>query len=187
MFETDCMIDNLSTHGTRALHTRRVWQCIVIGALALQALTGDSVWAEAPLNVFTTLRDLGDLAKAVGGDQVEVASMVKGPEDAHFIEAKPSFIKTLSQCDLYIQIGMDLEVGWAPVLLQNARNAAVLPGGRGHVDASTVIQRLEVPTGPVDRSMGDVHPMGNPHYLLDPLNGLKVARLIRDKDRKSVV
>lgn len=134
-----------------------------------------------PIQVCATAPDLGSLAREVGGDQVSVTIFAKGTEDAHFIEAKPSFIKALSLCDLYIQVGMDLEIGWAPVLLQNARNAAVLPGARGYLDASRVIAPLEVPTGPVDRSMGDVHPLGNPHYLLDPLNGLKVARLIRDK------
>ncbi len=136
--------------------------------------------AAKPVAVCATVPDLGSLAREVGGDQVSVTVFAKGTEDAHFIEAKPSFIKALSQCDLYIQIGMDLEIGWAPVLLQNARNAAVMPGGRGHIDASRVIAPLEVPTGPVDRSMGDIHPLGNPHYLSDPVNGLKVARLIRD-------
>jgi ABC-type Zn uptake system ZnuABC Zn-binding protein ZnuA len=82
---------------------------------------------------------------------------------------------------MYIQLGLDAEIGWAPVLLQQARNAQVLPGAPGYVDASSVITPLDIPTGPVDRSMGDVHPFGNPHYLLDPLQGLKVARLIRDK------
>jgi ABC-type Zn uptake system ZnuABC Zn-binding protein ZnuA len=76
---------------------------------------------------------------------------------------------------------MDIEAGWAPVLLQNARNGKVLPGAPGHLDISTAITPLEVPTGPVDRSMGDVHSSGNPHYLLDPMNGLKAAQLIRDK------
>lgn len=167
-----------------------VLSCIS-SALSLMSVHASAQEGAKPIAVCATVPDLGSLTREVGGDQVSATVFAKGAEDAHFIEAKPSFIKTLSQCDLYIQIGMDLEVGWAPVLLQNARNAAVLPGGRGHVDASTVIQRLEVPTGPVDRSMGDVHPMGNPHYLLDPLNGLKVARLIRDKlvelrpDRKS--
>jgi ABC-type Zn uptake system ZnuABC Zn-binding protein ZnuA len=136
--------------------------------------------AAKPVAVCATVPDLGSLAREVGGDQVSVTVFAKGTEDAHFIEAKPSFIKALSQCDLYIQMGMDLEIGWAPVLLQNARNAAVLPGGRGYLDASRVIAPLEVPTGPVDRSMGDIHPLGNPHYLSDPVNGLKVARLIRD-------
>ena len=87
----------------------------------------------------------------------------------------------MNQADLYIQVGLEIEIGWAPVLLQNARNGKVLPGAPGFVDASIVITPLEVPTGPVDRSMGDVHPSGNPHYLLDPLNGLKAAQLIRDK------
>jgi ABC-type Zn uptake system ZnuABC Zn-binding protein ZnuA len=134
-----------------------------------------------PIQVCATVPDLGSLAHEVGGDHVLVTVFAKGTEDAHFIEAKPSFIKALSQCDLYLQVGMDLEIGWAPVLLQNARNGAVLPGGRGYIDASRVISRLEVPSGPVDRLMGDVHPLGNPHYLIDPFNGLKVARLIRDK------
>ena len=137
--------------------------------------------ATRSIQACATLPDLGSLVREVGGDRVSVTVFAKGTEDPHFVEAKPSFIKALSQCDLYIQAGMDSEIGWAPVLLRNARNGAVLPGGRGFLDASTVIAPLEVPTGPVDRSMGDVHPLGNPHYLLDALNGLRVARLIRDK------
>lgn len=157
-----------------------VLSCL-LSSLSLVSMHASAQEGAKPITVCATVPDLGSLTREVGGDQVSVTVFAKGTEDAHFIEAKPSFIKTLSQCDLYIQVGMDLEVGWAPVLLQNARNAAVIPGGRGYIDASMVIQRLEVPTGPVDRSMGDVHPLGNPHYLLDPLNGLKVARLIRDK------
>ena len=137
--------------------------------------------AARPIQVCATVPELGSLVREVGGDRVSVTVFAKGTEDPHFVEAKPSFIKALSQCDLYIQVGMDLEIGWAPVLLQNARNGAVLPGAPGFLDASKGISPLEIPTGPVDRSMGDVHPQGNPHYLLDPLNGLKVARLIRDK------
>jgi len=137
--------------------------------------------AARPIQVCSTVPELGSLVREVGGDRVSVTVFAKGTEDPHFVEAKPSFIKALSQCDLYIQVGMDLEIGWAPVLLQNARNGAVLPGAPGFLDASKVISPLEIPTGPTDRSMGDVHPLGNPHYLLDPLNGLKVARLIRDK------
>src|SRR4030067_137502 len=76
---------------------------------------------------------------------------------------------------------MELEIGYAPDLLQNARNSRVLIGAPGFVDCSKVITPMEIPTGIVDRSMGDVHPLGNPHYLLDPLNGLVVARLIRDR------
>jgi ABC-type Zn uptake system ZnuABC Zn-binding protein ZnuA len=147
-------------------------------------LAGPIAYAEEatrPIQACATVPDLGSLVREVGGDRVWVTVFAKGTEDPHFVEAKPSFVKALSQCDLYIQTGMDLEIGWAPVLLQNARNGAVLPGAPGYLDASKVISPLEIPTGPVDRSMGDVHPLGNPHYLLDPLNGLKVARLIRDK------
>ena len=125
--------------------------------------------------------ELSSLAKEVGGDYVQLFTFAKATEDPHFVEAKPSFIKTLSTCNLYVQIGLELEVGWAPVLLQNARNAKILLGAPGYVDASSVVTPMEVPTTPVNRSMGDVHPLGNPHYLLDPLNGLKVAALLRDK------
>lgn len=134
-----------------------------------------------PLRVCATTPDLGDLVRQVGGDQVSVTVFAKSAEDPHFIEAKPGFIAQLSRADLYVENGLELEVGWAPVLLQNARNARVLPGARGHLDASTVITPKEVPTGPVDRSMGDVHPGGNPHYLLDPAAGLAVARAIAER------
>jgi zinc/manganese transport system substrate-binding protein len=107
--------------------------------------------------------------------------LAKGTEDPHFVDAKPSFVKVLSQADVFVQVGMELEVGWAPTLLQQANNARVLPGVPGFIDASTVITPLDVPSGQVDRSMGDVHPFGNPHYLLDPLQGLTVARLLRDR------
>ena len=153
-------------------------------SLAALGLAGSIVHAQEgakPIHVCTTVPELGSLTREVGGDQVSVTVFAKGTEDAHFVEAKPSFIKVLSQCNLYVQVGMDLEIGWAPVLLQNARNGVVLPGAPGYLDASRVISPLEIPTGPVDSSMGDVHPLGNPHYLLDPLNGLKVARLLRDK------
>jgi ABC-type Zn uptake system ZnuABC Zn-binding protein ZnuA len=147
---------------------------------SLVLLFGSSAFAQS-LKVCATVPELGSLAREVGGDRVTVVTFAKGTEDAHFIEAKPSFIKSLSECDAYAQIGMDLEIGWAPVLLREARNSNVLPGARGYIDASTVISPLEVPTTAIDRSMGDVHPFGNPHYLLDPLNGLRVAGLLQDR------
>ncbi len=137
--------------------------------------------ADAPLKVCATTPDLGSLAREIGGDRVEVTVFAKGTESAHFVEARPSFIKDLSQADLYVETGLELEVGWAPVLLKNSRNGRVQPGAQGYLDASTAIKPLEIPTTTVDRSMGDVHPLGNPHYLLDPINGLKVARLIADR------
>lgn len=133
------------------------------------------------LQICATVPELGSLAREIGGDQVNVTVFAKGTEDPHFVEAKPSFIKALSLCDAYVQVGMELEIGWAPVLLREARNAKVLSGARGYIDASSVVSPLEVPTTPIDRSMGDVHPFGNPHFLLDPLNGLKVAGLLRDR------
>jgi zinc/manganese transport system substrate-binding protein len=151
--------------------------CVVAQAAGTYPLSA----ADAPLRVCATVPDLGDLIKTVGGDQVEVTVFAKGGEDPHMVEAKPSFIKALADADLFVMVGMELEVGWAPALLQNARNATVLTGGRGYLDVSKIIAPLEVPTTTVDRSMGDVHPTGNPHFLLDPINGLRVAGLIRDK------
>lgn len=133
------------------------------------------------LQVVTTVPDLADLVSQVGGDAVDPFSLVKGPQDPHFIEPRPSFIRRLHRADLFVQVGLELEIGWSPILLQSARNPRIQPGAAGHLDASRAIVPLEVPTAATDRSMGDVHPYGNPHYLLDPLNGLRVARLIRDR------
>ncbi len=134
-----------------------------------------------PLAACATVPQLGSLVEEVGGEQVTLTVFAKGTENPHFVVPKPSFIKALSVCELYVEIGLELEVGWAPPLLHNARNGRILPGGPGYVDASTVIAPLEVPRGPVSRARGDVHPLGNPHYLTDPLNGLRVARLLRDR------
>lgn len=154
----------------------------VLAALAVLAclLTSVSLAAE-PLRVCATVPELGSLAEEVGGAEVTVTVFTKGTEDPHFTVPKPSFIRALNACHAYVQTGLELEVGWAPALLQNARNAAILPGGAGFIDASTAISVLGVPSGQIDRSMGDVHPGGNPHYLLDPLNGLRVAALLRDR------
>jgi ABC-type Zn uptake system ZnuABC Zn-binding protein ZnuA len=164
---------------------RSLWvtmRCVVALSLWLGPLGLSSAGAQQePLRVAATVPELGSLAREVGGEHVTVVVFAKGTEDAHFVEAKPSFIKELSQADVYIQVGMELETGWAPVLQQNARNSKILPGAPGYIDASMVITPLDIPTGPIDRSMGDVHPAGNPHYLTDPLNGLKVAQLLRDK------
>jgi zinc/manganese transport system substrate-binding protein len=132
-----------------------------------------------PLRVITTVPDLADLAATVGGDAVAATSLAKGPQDPHFIEARPSFVRALHDADLLIVVGLDLEVGWLPVLLQGARNARIAPGNPGYLDASAAIIPLDVPRGQVDRSMGDVHPFGNPHYLPDPVNGVRVADAIR--------
>ena len=132
-----------------------------------------------PLRIVATVPDLGELSRAVGGDKVQVKVLAKPTEDPHFVDPRPSFVKAVNQADFYIQLGLDMEAGWAPVLLKNARNPEVLPGRRGYLDTSVAISPLGVPLVPVDRSFGDVHPLGNPHYLTDPIEGLRVARLIR--------
>ncbi len=135
--------------------------------------------AAGPLYVVTTTQDLASIAAEVGGDRVKVESLSRGYQDPHFVDAKPSFLVKLRKADVFIEVGRELEIGWAPGLLQNARNPKILQGGRGFVDASKGISMLEVPTT-VSRSEGDIHPLGNPHYWLDPDNGLIIAGNIRD-------
>jgi zinc/manganese transport system substrate-binding protein len=136
--------------------------------------------AFATLRVVTTTEDLAALTKEIGGDEVQVETLIRGYQDAHFIAAKPSYMFRLNRADLLIYQGMELEVGWLPLLIQGARNPDVMVGQRGHLNASSVINPIEIPQI-LDRSMGDIHPFGNPHYLLDPVNGIHVARLIADR------
>ncbi len=147
---------------------------ILIGSMPAQS-------QNRPLNVVATVPELGSLAREIGGDQVNVTVIAKGTEDPHFVEARPSFIKAVNQADVFIQMGMEMEVGWAPVLLQQSRNPKVQPGRPGFIDTAKVISPLGVPTSTIDHSMGDVHAAGNPHYLLDPLRGLQVAQYLRDQ------
>jgi zinc/manganese transport system substrate-binding protein len=135
----------------------------------------------AVLNVVTATEDLASLTREVGGDAVKVQSLARGYQDPHFVEAKPSFVMRLHGADLLIAVGRELEIGWLPPLIQQARNAKIRPGARGYLDASLTVKILEVPTGQVTRAMGDVHPQGNPHYWLDPDNGRRMARAIADK------
>jgi len=132
-----------------------------------------------PLQVVTTTEDLAAIAREVGGDRVRATALCKGYQDPHFVDAKPSYMVQLKKAALFVQVGRDLEVGWAPGLLNGARNPRILPGGPGFVDASAAVQVIEIPTS-VSRAQGDVHPFGNPHYWLDPANGVPIARAIRD-------
>src|SRR5215510_325138 len=129
----------------------------------------------AKLNIVATLPDYGSIAQAIGGDKVNVTSIAKGTEDPHFVDAKPSYIRILNQADVLLEGGAELEIGWLPPLVNGARNPKILGEAPGHVILSRGIRLLEVPTGPVDRSMGDVHPLGNPHYWTDPANGKIIA------------
>jgi len=139
------------------------------------------VLAENKLQVITTTQDLATLAKEVGGDLIEIQSIAKGYQDPHFVEAKPSYLLKLKKADLFIQVGLELEVAWAPQLLISARNSKILPGNVGFLDASGGCEILQRPEGRVDRSLGDVHPLGNPHYWLNPGNGRIIARNIKRK------
>jgi len=151
------------------------WLSVALAALAWPAA------AHAQLTVCATVPDLGSMAREVGGGDVGVMVFARGVEDPHFLVAKPSFVRDLSRADLLLHVGMGLEEGWLPPVLNNSRNARVLADAPGNLNCSKVIKPMEVPIGVIDRSQGDVHAEGNPHYLLDPLNGLKVARLIRDQ------
>ena len=133
------------------------------------------------LNVVTSTTDMATLAQEVGGDRVNVESIAKGYQDPHFVEAKPSFLLKLRQADVLISVGLQLEIGWLPPLVTQCGNPRIQVGAAGYLDASQFAEILEKPTGEVNRSMGDVHPLGNPHYWLDPNNGRRVARGIAEK------
>ncbi len=137
------------------------------------------VTALAKLNVVATTPDLGAIAKEIGGGKVDVKSLAKPTEDPHFVDAKPSFVTILNKADVLVEGGASLEAGWLPPLIEGARNKNIQSGSTGRVVGSEGVTLIQVPTA-MDRAMGDVHPMGNPHYLLDPLNGKIVAQHICD-------
>jgi zinc/manganese transport system substrate-binding protein len=151
---------------------------LAAAALVLAALP---VAAAGPLKVITTTEDLGSIAREVAGDKATVDSLSRGYQDPHFVEAKPSFVLKLNKADLLIAVGRELEIGWLPPLVTQARNAKIQPGANGYLDASLTARILEIPTGQITRAMGDVHPSGNPHYWLDPENGKHIAKAIADK------
>lgn len=134
----------------------------------------------APLRVVATTPELADFARQVGGDRAVVESLSRGNQDPHFVEPKPSLIVKVRDADLFIQTGLELEVGWAPVLIQASRNARAQYGAAGFLDGSNYITPLEVPTN-LSRAEGDVHPGGNPHYLADPANAVLVVKAIAKK------
>jgi ABC-type Zn uptake system ZnuABC Zn-binding protein ZnuA len=146
------------------------------------ALAGSQVGrAENKLKIITATTDLAALAQEVGGDKVEVESIARGYQDPHFVEAKPSFLLKLRKADLLIVVGLELEIGWLPPLITQSSNPNIQVSANGYLDASRFAKILEIPTGQVTRAEGDVHPQGNPHYWLDPDNGLRVAKGIADK------
>lgn len=142
---------------------------------AATSLAAPSAFAE--LQIVATLPDLGAVAKAVGKDLVDVKVLAAPTEDPHFVDPRPSYLVTLSKADAMVFNGLDLEAGWLPPLVMNARNARIIIGMVGYVDASSFVsKKLGVPGGKVDRSMGDVHPGGNPHFGYGPEQMVDIAR-----------
>ncbi len=154
---------------------------ISIAVLLSGALAAGGLPAAAEITVVTSTEDLASLAREVGGDKIKVESLARGYQDPHFVEAKPSFVFKLNKADLLIVVGRELEIGWLPPLITQSRNAKIQPGGAGYLDASLTATILELPTGQITRAMGDVHPLGNPHYWLDPENGRKIATAMQAK------
>jgi zinc/manganese transport system substrate-binding protein len=163
----------------QVLSDRRLITVIVVVVLCAAVLpTG----AEAKkLNIMTATTDMAALTQEVGGDKVNVEALAKGYQDPHFVEAKPSFLLKLRQADLLIVVGLQLEIGWLPPLITQSGNPRIQVGSAGYLDASQFAEILEIPQGVVTRAEGDVHPLGNPHYWLDPDNGRRIARGISTK------
>ncbi len=153
----------------RTIAASFVWFCVACAAGADQ------------LAVCASTADLASLAREIGGERIAIEVFAKGGDDPHFIDARPGFVRALSRADVLIENGLELEVGWLPVVVDQARNAELHPRLPGRIVASDAIAPLGVPGAGVDRSAGDVHALGNPHYLLDPVCALAVARLIRDR------
>lgn len=153
---------------------------ILIMAVAALALIAGTAQAAPPLKVVTTISDLASLTKEVGGDRVEVSSLARGYQDPHFVEPKPSFLLLLRNADLMVVVGLELEIGYLPPLLEQSRNPRIQQGTTGYLDVSNGVEILEKPTV-VNRSMGDIHAMGNPHFWLDPANAVRIAIEIERK------
>ena len=148
-----------------------------MAALGLGAIAFVSAQATAQLRVVATTPDLGSVAREIGGDKVNVVTLAKPTEDPHFVDAKPSFIVILNRADALVEGGAELELGWLPPLLENSRNSKIAAGAPGRIVASEGIRLLEIPTS-FDRSKGDIHSLGNPHFMIDPAAAKVVARNI---------
>ena len=144
-----------------------------VGLLAVSATGADK------LKVVTTIPDLADMTRQIGGDQVDVKSIATGVEDIHAVPMKPSFVVRLNRADAVVLLGLEAEHAFLPALLEAARNPKILRDAPGYIDCSTYITPLEAPNR-IDRALGDQHPMGNPHYNVDPVMGKDAARAIAD-------
>jgi zinc/manganese transport system substrate-binding protein len=154
---------------------------LALAALIIAAYAFPPASEAKKLNVVTSTTDMAALAQEVGGDKITVEAIARGYQDPHFVEAKPSFLLKLKNADMLISVGLQLEIGWLPPLVTQSGNPRIQVGAPGFLDASQFAEILDLPTGQVTRAMGDVHPLGNPHYWLDPDNGRRVARGIAQK------
>jgi zinc/manganese transport system substrate-binding protein len=139
------------------------------------------VHALAAVRVVTSTEGLAAIAREVGGDRVATESLSRGVQDPHFVDANPVLAVKLRNADLLVDVGLDLEIGWLPPLVLQSRNGKILPGGERRLTAASAVTVLDIPTGPVDRSLGDLHPAGNPHFLSDPRRALQVAGAVADR------
>jgi len=156
---------------------KRILTLLTLATLVI----GVPLFAAGKLKVVTTIADLASITQEVGGDRVDVTSVAKGYQDPHFVEPKPSFLLLLRNADLLEVVGLELEIGWLPPLLEQSRNDKIRVGARGYLDVSQGVEILDRPTASVNRSMGDVHPMGNPHFWLDPANAVRIAIQVENR------
>ena len=152
-----------------------------IKTLSLLIFLATGFSANGKLNVVTSATNLQSLAKSVGGDQIQLESLTKGIQDSHFVSAKPSFMLKARNADVLIFNGLDLETGWLPLIIHGSRNPRIQKGRPGHLNAGSFVKALSVPEGKVDRFFGDIHPFGNPHFLLDPVRAVQVSKEISQR------
>ncbi|HEY6390579.1 MAG TPA: metal ABC transporter substrate-binding protein [Bryobacteraceae bacterium] len=149
----------------------------------LAALIAASTIANAAgkINVITATQDLAAIGADIGGDRIAIEAIAKGYQDPHFVEPKPSFLLKLQKADLLVVVGLQLEIGWLPPLITQSGNSKIQTSNAGYLDMSQYCEILEIPTTQVTRAMGDVHPLGNPHYWLNPENGRRIAKAYQTK------
>src|SRR5260370_25040991 len=138
-------------------------------------------FAEQPVKEVTTIETLADLARRVGGEKVSVESLSHGYQDPHYVEAKPNLVIALNRADFLVRVGLDLEIGWLPILVTESRNDRIQLGQPGDLDASTLVEVLDVPTTQVTRAMGDMQPKANPDFWIPPVNVGRIAKVIAQR------
>ena len=161
---------------------KRFTICLFLTGVLVFVFSGTPPAAAGQFKVVATTPELADIAGVVLGRPGSVYSIARPDEDPHYVQAKPSQMIKLRDANVVVYNGLELEIGWLPNLLEGARNPNIMPGKPGNLDASKALKKvLEVPTGEVDRSMGDIHPMGNPHYMINPYNGILVAKWMAEQ------